>query len=210
MGAGGSGGHWNSTWACGRGWHVVGIVEGCHKLGPPSWGTRTKINSGKVRIHKDLPLAEVLHPAPYTPWFHISGVNRVWGTGPAEFGSFPLSSRLCYMSPRLRVEGNLLVRKRYGGKQKKGPLIFLEAVNPICKPFLNKYKLCLLLSLPHSTLSSCSFHRAQVEEDSFYFLAQWAKHRQVPSFSSHPVCLSRASEHLKEEPGSGQKPCTTC
>ena len=53
---------------------MAGIVEQHHDLGPPSWGTRTEINSGKVGIHIDFPVAEVL----YLPQCHISGLERVF------------------------------------------------------------------------------------------------------------------------------------
>lgn len=62
--------------------HVAGIVEEPQKLGPPSRGTRTKSKSGRVRIHKDFPLAEVLHLPPISPLRPREGLRhshcRTW------------------------------------------------------------------------------------------------------------------------------------
>lgn len=110
------------------------------KLGPPSRGTGTEINSGRVRIHKDFPLAEALHP-PHPP----PPTSRLWPRESLRDSHcrtwvFAAVSQTVLLSPRLRVEGKPFVRKRHAGNQRKGPSTSLEAINPICKPTLNRHK----------------------------------------------------------------------
>ena len=139
---------------------MAGVVEEHRKLGPSSQGTRTKINNGRVRIHKDFPLTEVLRLPPISHLWPREDLRhshcRTW--------IFLAVSQTVLPVPKAESGRKPFVRKRCEGDQRKGPSIFPEAINPICKPILNKPSAAALSSLPSSFSSSHLFHRGQAAD----------------------------------------------